>query len=98
MFSPERYPSPPASPPILQAQIGLPLVLTDSAAVFVVGRRPLTSMLDSPCQPLERSWRVLAPKVPRSSGRSDSPYSACSDSIKLPPLAVLLTVSRSKPC
>jgi len=72
--------------------------VTDSAAVFIVGRRALTSMLDSPCQPLERSWRVLAPKVPRSSGRSDSPYSACSDSIKLPPLAVLLTVSRSKPC
>ena len=39
----------------------------------------------APRQPSDRSWRVLAPKVPRPSGRSDSPESACERFLRVSP-------------
>jgi hypothetical protein len=44
----------------------------------------------APSQPSDRSWRVLAPKVPRPSGRSDSPESACERFLRVSPAGHLL--------
>ena len=50
----------------------------------------------APSQPSDRSWHVLAPKVPRPADALTPPSLPANDFFEFPPLAIFLTVSRSK--